>query len=67
MSKIKQKPDVDGFYWYRYSKEASFKIVLVSDNSYQKIGFETRNTIYSGEWIGPLMPDCVDIYVSKQI
>ena len=65
--KIKEYPDVDGLYWYRANPQMPFEVVRVcGPNRMTKIGSPYVYDAPKAEWIGPLMPDGVEIYISKQ-
>jgi hypothetical protein len=63
--KIKDFPDVDGFYWYRLNTNSSYRIVKVNGCAFQFIADSYSYTVRSAQWIGPLMPDGIEIYISK--
>lgn len=72
MSKVKNKPDALGYYWARESSKP-WRIVEVLFNSEE---FFYRNCAGGSgyiknselnEWIGPIVPECVEIYKTVKV
>lgn len=64
--KIKKRPDLNGYYWFRFEKDV-WRIVEVYLINGVRCGYRSfdgtaRFIDSDGEWIGPLTPENVEVF-----